>query len=220
MRSIVLLSGGLDSTVSLAQALRETEVSLCLTFDYGQRAANKEIIAAKNIAGHYGIYHQVFELPFLKEVTTTALVKEDQEIPEPPVSGLDDYEQGLYNAARVWVPNRNGIFINIAATIAEARHCGIVVTGFNREEAGTFPDNSFAFVKAINDALAYSTLNQVKVISYTQQLDKEEIVQLGGLLKVPWEYIWSCYFGGEDMCGRCESCRRFYRAWQGLSFKS
>lgn len=216
MRSIALLSGGLDSTVSLAQAMRETEVSLCLTFDYGQRAVKKEINAAKNIAGHYGIYHRVLELPFLKEVTATALVNEDLEIPEPPVSGLDDYEQGLYNAARVWVPNRNGLFINIAATIAEAGQCGIIVAGFNREEAGTFPDNSFAFVNAINDALAYSTSNQVKVISYTQQLDKEEIVRMGELLKVPWEYVWSCYFGGEDMCGRCESCRRFYRARQGF----
>jgi 7-cyano-7-deazaguanine synthase len=214
VKSVVLLSGGLDSTVSLAQALRETEVSLALTFDYGQRSAAREIMAAKKIAGYYGICHQVLALSFLKDVTGTALVRENQAIPEPLVSDLDVHEQALSNAVRVWVPNRNGLFINVAAVFAEARQCGIIVTGFNREEAKTFPDNSFAFVQAANNALAYSTLNQVKVVSYTQQLDKEEIVQLGRRLKVPLEHIWSCYLGGEEMCGRCESCRRFSRALQ------
>jgi len=198
----------------MAHALREVEVSLSLTFDYGQRAAAREISAAERIAAYYGICHQVLELPFLKEVTGTALVGKDRAVPEPSVSDLDDYERARFNAKRVWVPNRNGLFINIAATIAEARQCGIIVTGFNREEAETFPDNSFAFVRAANNALAYSTLNQVKVVSYTQQLDKEEIVQLGRQLKAPLEYIWSCYLGGQEMCGRCESCRRLSRALQ------
>lgn len=213
------MSGGLDSTVSLAQALKETDVSLCLTFNYGQRAAVKEIKAAAALAAHYELRHRVIELPFLKEITGTALVSEDHKLPEPNLQALDDLEASGATAASVWVPNRNGLFINIAAAFAEASRCQLVVTGFNREEAATFPDNSPEFVHAANGALRYSTLNQVKVTSYTQRLDKADIIKLGMKLDVPFRYVWSCYRGEENMCGRCESCMRFGRAAKAAGLK-
>ncbi|MCL6558653.1 MAG: 7-cyano-7-deazaguanine synthase QueC [Firmicutes bacterium] len=212
MKSIALLSGGLDSTVSLAQALRETEVSLCLTFDYGQRAAKNEIDAAGALASHYGLAHRVIRLPFLEELTKTALVAGEDNVPEPAEDDLDNIEASSASAASVWVPNRNGLFINIAASFAESLNCQIVVTGFNREEAATFPDNSEGFVDAVNRSLSYSTLNKVIVISYTQRLDKVDIIKLGRRLGVPFQHVWSCYRGDDRMCGRCESCKRFYRA--------
>jgi len=212
LKSVVLLSGGLDSTVSLAHALRESEVKLCLTFDYGQRAAQKEIEAAAALAAHYHLRHRVIELPFLREVTGTALVNNETDLPEPGISELDDPVASSATAAQVWVPNRNGLFVNIAAAFAESCSAGLVVTGFNREEAVTFPDNSAGFVESVNSALAYSTLNKVKVVSYTQRLSKVDIIRLGMKLKVPYQYVWSCYRGGEKMCGRCESCMRFKRA--------
>lgn len=212
LKSIVLLSGGLDSTVSLAQALKDTGVSLCLTFDYGQRAAEKEKMAAAAIAAHFGLPHQIIKVPFLKEITGTALVSDDKDLPEPDLCGLDNIEAARSTAVSVWVPNRNGLFINIAAAYAEAHQCELVVTGFNREEAVTFPDNSPEFVHAVNSSLNYSTLNKVKVVSYTQRLDKVEIIKLGMRLGVPFRYVWSCYRGDEEMCGRCESCMRFGRA--------
>lgn len=220
MKSIVLLSGGLDSTVSLAHALKESEVVLTLTFDYGQRAAEKEKAAAAALAAHYKLRHRVIELPFLKEITGTALVSVDEDLPQPDLSGLDDYEKSTATAAAVWVPNRNGVFINIAAAFAEAYHCGLVVTGFNREEAVTFPDNSPEFVSAASSALSYSTLNKVKVVSYTQRLDKVEIIRLGMKLDVPFQYIWSCYKGEENMCGLCESCLRFRRAAEAAGLRT
>lgn len=211
MKSIVLLSGGLDSTVNLAKATKETEVILAMTFDYGQRAANKEIKAAEQIAAHYRIPSKVLELVFLKEVTKTALVNLDEKIPEINFTQLDS-DKALETARQVWVPNRNGLFINIAASYAESLGCELIVTGFNAEEANTFPDNSPAFIKAINSALSYSTLNKTKVISYTQDLDKTGIFKLGSELEVPFALIWSCYYGDGEMCGRCESCRRLFRA--------
>lgn len=212
MKSVVLLSGGLDSTVSLAHALRESEVALCLTFDYGQRAAGKEKKAAATLAAYYQVEHLVMELPFLRQITSTALVKSDLDLPEPDRAVLDDLEASNASAAAVWVPNRNGLFVNIAAAFAESRKCDLVVTGFNREEAGSFPDNSVEFVAAANRALSYSTMNKVKVVSYTQRLDKIEIIRLGIRLGVPFHHIWSCYRGQDKMCGSCESCQRFKRA--------
>ncbi|MDF9408010.1 MAG: 7-cyano-7-deazaguanine synthase [Pelotomaculum sp. PtaB.Bin013] len=212
MKSIVLLSGGLDSTVSLACASRESDIVLCLTFNYGQRASQNEIKAAASLARHYGLHHQVVEIPFLKDITGTALVKSDLDLPEPEIAALDELEACNASAAKVWVPNRNGLFINIAAAFAESYEAQLVVTGFNSEEAATFPDNSASFVKSINESLNYSTLNHVRVVSYTQRLDKVDIIKLGLKMSVPFQYIWSCYRGGEKMCGRCESCLRLKRA--------
>jgi 7-cyano-7-deazaguanine synthase len=212
LKSIVLLSGGLDSAVSLVQALKETEVFLCLTYDYGQRSAQKERESAAVLASHYNLKHSIVKLDFLKNITTTALVDNNKDIPEPDPDKLDDLTEAKATAGTVWVPNRNGVFINIAAAFAEAYRCEIIVTGFNREEAAAFPDNSAEFVCAANSALNYSTLNNVKLVSYTQLLDKIEIVKLGMAENIPFQHIWSCYRGEDKMCGRCESCRRFQRA--------
>lgn len=212
MKSIVLLSGGLDSTVSLAFAMKDTVVTLCLTFDYGQKAAENEKIAAAALAEHYRVHHRIIELPFLQEFTSSSLVARDKKIPEPESNHLNDYTSATATAKSVWVPNRNGIFINIASSLAEALQCSFVITGFNREEAATFPDNSAEFVSAANRALSYSTLNTVKVISYTQRLSKVEIIKLGMRLRVPFHLIWCCYQGEAKICGRCESCLRFLQA--------
>jgi 7-cyano-7-deazaguanine synthase len=217
MKCIVLLSGGLDSSVSLAYALRENKVELCLTMDYGQRAAKKEIGAAAALADYYKLKHKVIKLPFLQQITTTALVNPVRDIPDLTGKALDDHTSAVESALAVWVPNRNGLFINIAACFAEALDCELIIAGFNREEAKTFPDNSFLFVDSINEALTYSTKNKTKVLSYTQRLDKADIVCLGQRLQIPWQYIWSCYYGGETMCGRCESCRRFQRAMETVT---
>ena len=206
MKSVVLLSGGLDSAVSLTHALKETEVVLSLTFDYGQLAAKNEIKAAVALVEYYNVRHKIILLPFLKEITDNAITSEQA------LHELDEGGTSSFPAASLWVPNRNGLFINIAAAFAEAYRCNLVITGFNREDAAMFPDNSPEFVLAANNALSHSTLNKVKVISYTQRLDKKEIVELGIKNGLPFHYLWSCYRGGEKMCGRCDSCVRFARA--------
>lgn len=211
-RSVVLLSGGLASTVALACAVRETRVVLCLTFDYGQRAAAREAAAAAAIARHYGVPHRTVALPFLGEVTSTALVNRKAAVPAPGPRDLRNSTAARQTARAVWVPNRNGVFVNVAASFAEALEAEVVVAGFNKEEGESFPDNSAAFVAAANRALAFSTLSGVKVVSYTQQLDKAEIVALGRRFDIPWRLIWSCYHGDAAPCGRCESCLRLTAA--------
>ena len=216
-KSIVLLSGGLDSTVNFYKASIETEVILALTFNYGQRAAAREIEASYKIAHTKGIKHQVIELNWLAEITETALVNYEKEIPKLRVDELDDtFGAAKTSAEAVWVPNRNGIFINIAAAFAESFEARCIVTGFNIEEGATFPDNSPAFVDTVNKCLKFSTLYKPEVISYTSKLNKKEIALLGKKLNIPFNLIWSCYFGGAEMCGECESCLRLNRAMEGI----
>lgn len=212
-KSIVLLSGGLDSTVAFKKSIDTGNVVLCLTFDYGQRAAVKEAAAAAKISARYNVEHRLIELPWLKEITKTALVCTDEKIPELSTDELDGARGKTKESARsVWVPNRNGVFINIAASFCETLGAEFIITGFNMEEAATFPDNSPQFIEAINSSLSYSTLNKVKLLSPTSSLNKEEIVRLGMEIDAPLEFLWSCYEGGEKMCRSCESCMRLKRA--------
>lgn len=213
MKGVCLLSGGLDSAVNLAYALREMEVVLCLTADYGQLAARQEIRAARRLARHYRVRHQVVRLPFLARIDQSALTGK-RELPLLEGSELADAGVTRETARAVWVPNRNGLLINVAACYAEVLGATRVVVGFNREEAATFPDNSEGFLNAVNRALACSTSNGVQVVSFTLRLTKEDIVRLGNRLGVPWAFVWSCYRGEERPCGRCESCRRLERAFQ------
>lgn len=214
MAGIILLSGGLDSTVALALYLEKDSIDLALTFDYGQRASSKEISAARNIAEHYNIPHQIVSIPFLQEQTHSALVNRSEDLPLMEFKELDDLQgQALVSARQVWVPNRNGLFLNIAAVFAENMGQGpVLITGFNSEEAATFPDNSLEFMDALNRCFTYSTQNNVTVVSPTSIYAKKEIVREGLRLHVPFDYLWSCYESGEKVCGQCESCQRLKRA--------
>lgn len=214
MAGVVLLSGGLDSTVALALFLENNSLELALTFDYGQKASEQEIKAAGRIAKHYGLWHEVVELPFLQEQTLSALVNQEAELPALTIGELDDAQgkAGL-SAQSVWVPNRNGLFLNVAAVYAEnLAQPAYVVAGFNREEAATFSDNSSEFMTAVNQSLHYSTRQNITVVSPTVGLNKDEIVREGLRLKVPFDCLWSCYTGQEQACGVCESCLRLKRA--------
>jgi 7-cyano-7-deazaguanine synthase len=219
MNVVVVLSGGLDSAVNLAWAHQEHEVCQAITFDYGQRAGKREIEQSAKLCKHYGVPHQVISLPFLAAWTKTALVEKKEELPKLSLNALDDQVKTRHSAKAVWVPNRNGIFINIAAGLAESLHADGIVVGFNKEEGTTFPDNSQPFVKALNESLFYSTWNHVQVLCRTLDCTKNEIVKLGLELGLPFSLIWSCYMGGEVMCGECESCLRLKRAVQSQAPK-
>ena len=211
-RSLVLLSSGLDSTVNLFAAKAESDVVLALTFDYGQRASSREIGHAAQIAAHAGVPHKVVALPWFREFTRTSLINSDMNVPTESHVSIDDLKTSTESAKAVWVPNRNGIFLNIAAAFAEGLHADWIIPGFNAEEAVTFPDNSEEFLQAASRSLLFSTSNHVQVKCFTTQLNKTEIVRLGQKLEVPFSMIWTCYFGGEKPCRSCESCQRFVRA--------
>lgn len=213
-KSVVLLSGGLDSSVNFLKALRETSVQMALTFDYGQRAARQEIKQASLQCQKYGIIHKVINLPWLMEITKTSLVNRSVDVPLD--MEIDNLTQTKATAKNVWVPNRNGVFLNIAAAFAESVGASVIVPGFNKEEATTFPDNSVEFMLATDKALGFSTANQVEVVCYTASMDKSEIARLGRELGADFNLMWPCYFGEDKRCGRCESCLRFDRAISNL----
>lgn len=211
---IALLSGGLDSTVATAMAHADARVHTALTFDYGQRAREREVEIARAFCHRHRIEHRVIELPWLRAWTSTALVDRRYELPQVDVEGLD--AGGEERARATWVPNRNGLFIAIAAALAEGLKLSSVVAGFNAEEAATFPDNSQAFLEASNASLGFSTLCRVKVISPTAPMSKAQIARQFLDLSLDPQLFWCCYEGDDKPCGRCESCSRTLRAFAAI----
>lgn len=212
MKSVVLLSAGLDSTVNLYAAHKNSQVQLALTFDYGQRARHSEVRQAQKLARHLGVPHRVVALDFFKSFDSSSLISETQNLPVREQIQMDNLGQSQKTAKSVWVPNRNGIFLNIAAGFAESLFADVVVPGFNSEEAVTFPDNTTAFAEALNRSFEFSTANHIKVKCWTDKMDKTELVKYGVQLGVDFSMIWPCYQNLEKWCGECESCQRSRRA--------
>jgi len=222
-RAILLLSGGLDSIANLYAALKDTqiEIAMAITFHYGQKAAEREIQVAKYHCRHSGVPHRIIKTSLFSKNSYSALTSKQIQIPSGNTEvDIFDLDVSRKSANAVWVPNRNGLFLNIAAFFAESMNVEYVMIGFNQEEAQTFPDNSLEFMQAANQFFSFSTRNHVTVKSYTVHFNKSEIVKTYGT-QFSLEKIWPCYQNFEQWCGQCESCKRYQAALHscGLSWE-
>ena len=137
----------------------------------------------------------------------------EKELPLLDKNELNNKIITVKSAESVWVPNRNALFINIAACFAESYKYKYIIIGANKEEGATFKDNSLEFIQAINDSLKNSANSEIEVTAPLINYDKNEIVKLGLNLKAPFNLIYSCYNTQvKKHCGKCESCLRLKRA--------
>lgn len=217
MKSVVLLSSGLDSTVAFKEAYDRSEEVLCITFDYGQRAKEQEIEFAKKICELFNVGHMVITLPWYSKFRGALTGKE--RLPEISEEELDDMRVTEKTAAQVWVPARNVVFLSISSAFAENYKYDTIVTGFDAEEAATFPDNTPEFVESFNGMLKFGTLTHPVVYSPLISMNKAEIVKRGIEIDAPLKWSWSCYEGKEKPCMACESCLRRKRAFDMAGVK-
>ena len=204
MKSVILMSGGLDSLTALGVYKNDYGIELALTFDYGQKALNNEINASAKICSYYGINHKVIKLDWLKDITNTALVSSDM-IPQNNLGTLE-------SANAVWVPNRNALFLNIAACFADSYGYDYIIYGANKDEGKTFSDNTEQFRKDISKLFEISTLKHPRVVAPLINCSKDDIVKIAIDNAVPLELVYSCYSSGVKHCGICESCKHLKRA--------
>lgn len=204
--AVVLLSGGLDSLVGLDYSIKHLNLNLklALTFDYGQKSAEQEIKASKKICNYYKIEHKIIKLDWLKEITKTSLVS-DGNIPDGNFGTQD-------SSSSVWVPNRNALFLNIAASFCDSEKYNYIIFGANKDEANNFPDNTIEFCNSINELFTTSTLAKPQVIAPLINYGKDDIVKIAVEDSVPLEYVRSCYNSGDKNCGKCESCYHLKKA--------
>ena len=210
-KAITILSGGLDSTVATAYFKDKYDIQ-ALTFNYGQKSAQMEIISAEKICKKLKIKHTVLELPWLKNLGKSALTS-DEQVPKLELDELDEKEICDETARKVWVPGRNIVFTAIATSFAEASGAEKIIVGWDLEEAVTFPDNSREFLNSFNQVLEIGSINDIKIEAPLINKEKKDIVILGAEINAPMDLSYSCYMGGKEHCGACESCMRRKRAF-------
>ncbi|WP_405297992.1 7-cyano-7-deazaguanine synthase QueC [Methanobrevibacter sp.] len=216
-KAISVFSGGLDCTVATSVFDEEYEIH-AITFDYGQKAVKQEINASKSICEKMGWSHEVIDLPWLSNISTSSL-NTDAEIPELGEDELDDLDKSSETASNVWVPARNTVFTSIALSYAESIGAEIIIVGWNGEEGATFPDNSKQYMEKFNELIDVGSPDKIRIEAPAIDLNKEEIVELGIKVGAPMELSYSCYKGDDKPCGVCESCVRRKRAFKKLNIK-
>lgn len=199
MNVAVLLSGGLDSTTALHWAHRRHTVICALSFDYGSNHAARELECARRQAEQLSIpYHQI-DLRSISAHLESALLSGAEAIPTA------DYAED--NLKQTVVPFRNGIFLAIAAGIAESKGAeGIVIAAHGGDHA-LYPDCREDFMSSMASAIELGTYARLKILRPFIANTKAEITAIGAELGVDFSHTYSCYCGGELHCGQCATCR-------------
>ena len=201
--AIALLSGGLDSATAAALALEAGDRVIGLSFDYGQRHC-RELDAATAVAKHLRLAEHHCIAVNLASWGGSALTDATMSIPS---EGL---EEGIIPTT--YVPGRNTVFIAVGLSLAEARGAERLVLGVNAVDYSGYPDCRPDYLHAFQTLadLASKTGREGHGTQLWAPLvtwSKTTIVQEALRLHVPIEETWSCYSGGDQPCGVCDSCR-------------
>lgn len=215
-KAVVLLSGGLDSTTTLAQAIADGNEVVALSFRYGQRHS-KELVSAANVAKFYNIRHVIVDMDL--SMFRSALTMKDIDVPE----NRDEKEMGA-DIPVTYVPARNIIMLSVAAGLCESVDADKIYIGANSVDYSGYPDcrpEFFAeFEKMINVGTKAGVEGRpIKIMTPIQYASKADIVRLGKKLGAPLHLTWSCYEGGEKACGKCDSCQLRLRGFEEAGYK-
>lgn len=199
-RAVVLVSGGMDSLVCAAIAVREHECAF-LHLNYGQRTERKELACFHAIADHYGVARRlVVDARHLAAIGGSSLT--DHSMP------VEDARRGRGGIPATYVPFRNANILSMAVSWAEVLGARKVFIGAVEEDSSGYPDCRREFYDAFNRAVALGTKpgSGIEVVTPVIGMRKSEIVRRGAELAAPFALSWSCYRSEESACGSCDSC--------------
>lgn len=211
-KSVVLFSGGIDSTTALYWALNRYSNVYALTFDYEQRHRN-EIIMAQNLIKKLNVLHKILHVD-LNQIGGSSLT--DTKLPLPEYENIEEIDA---IPSSTYVPFRNGIFLSLATAWAEVEEIRDIICGFNIIDSPNYPDTRKGFVQAMEKAINLGTkasLSQkgYRILSPFVNLKKSEIIKKGLFLGADYSYSVSCYKGEEIPCQKCSSCFLRRKAWE------
>ena len=196
-KAIALLSGGLDSAVTLYHAKAKGYRPTALIFDYGQRH-KKEIVCAKKIAELNKIDYLVKKIDL--SWARSALVDRKIKVTE-----------------RTYVSGRNIIFLSFAFSLAESIGAKSIFIGAHIQDYSGYPDCRPQFLNSFEKAVNLGLVCRgIKIYAPLINKSKKDIIRLGLRLGVPFEHTWSCYQGGKNPCKKCDSCKFRIRAFAEL----
>ncbi|HEV2102870.1 MAG TPA: 7-cyano-7-deazaguanine synthase QueC [Candidatus Acidoferrum sp.] len=213
--AIVLLSGGMDSCVCAAEALRKHgkgRVGL-LHASYGQRTETRELRAFNEIAEYYGVQEKLqVRLDYFRAIGGSALTDANIAVPE---NELGAPGPGGNAIPVTYVPFRNAHFLSGAVSWAEASGAGALYIGAVAEDSSGYPDCRPEYYGAFQELIRRGTRPETKIEIVTPviRLKKSEIIRRGMELGAPLNLTWSCYQGEDLACGTCDSCMLRLRAF-------
>ena len=207
-KAVCIISGGMDSAVSAAMAKREGYAIVAVHFNYGQRTEKKELECFRLLQEDLeAVESYEIDLPFFKQIGASALTDETIEVPTGGV------EAGV---PVTYVPFRNGIFLSIAAAVAEKEGAEAVFIGVVEADSSGYPDCRESYIEAMEQAINLGTRDetQIRLRMPLVHLRKSDIVSKALELGVELSHTWSCYKEEEEACGVCDSCRLRLRGFE------
>ena len=214
MKAIILVSGGMDSCVTVASAKADGYDSSFLHINYGQRTEKRELKAFYDIADHYSIDERlVVDLSHLSTIGSSCLTDKNIEIPD---ANLDNSDIPIS-----YVPFRNANILSIAVSWAEVIKATAIYVGAVEEDSSGYPDCRRSFFDAFQATTNAGTKPEtnIKIITPLIALIKKEIVEKGISLNVPLHLTWSCYKNEDIPCRKCDSCALRERGFRKAGIK-
>ncbi len=207
-RAVCIISGGMDSTLAAYMMKSKGYDIIGVHFNYGQRTEKKELECFENICDRLEVIERYeLDMDFFKQLGASALTDERIEV---PTGGI---EEGI---PVTYVPFRNGIFLSMAAAIAEKHAASAIAIGVVEEDSSGYPDCRESFIEAMQRAINLGTKDETNITIEMPlvHLKKSQIVKKALEMNVPLELTWSCYQSEDAACGVCDSCRLRLRGFE------
>lgn len=207
-KAVCIISGGMDSALSAKIAQKEGYEIIALHFNYGQRTQDKELACFRKIAEELKAAETYeIDLDFFEQIGASALTDRSIDVPTGGV------EEGV---PVTYVPFRNGIFLSIAAALAEKHGAEALFIGVVEEDSSGYPDCRESYIEQMEKAINLGTKEETNITIRMPlvALQKSQIVQKALELGVPLADTWSCYQSEDLACGVCDSCRLRLRGFE------
>ena len=214
MKAIILVSGGMDSCVTVASAKADGYDLSFLHMNYGQRTEKRELKAFHDIADYYMVDERlVVDICHLSTIGGSCLTDKNIEIPG---ANLDNSDIPIS-----YVPFRNANILSAAVSWAEVIKAIAIFVGAVEEDSSGYPDCRRSFFDAFEKVIDAGTKpkTNIKIITPLITLTKKEIVEKGIYLIAPLHLTWSCYKNEDIPCGECDSCALRARGFIQAGFK-
>lgn len=199
-KAVALVSGGMDSLVTLAIAKEKFHVAL-LHVSYDQRTVDREKQAFQEIADHYGLQERLItRAALLGQIGGSSLTDNSVPVAEANLNSLD--------IPSSYVPFRNAHFLSCAVSWAEVIGASVIFVGAVAEDSSGYPDCRREFYDAFEQLVETGTKPEtvISIITPIIHLKKRDIILKGAELNAPFHLTWSCYRNSVKACGTCESC--------------
>jgi 7-cyano-7-deazaguanine synthase len=215
VKAVVLLSGGMDSCVTAAEALARhgAQHVAALHASYGQRTESRERRAFEEVADFYGLNNRlIVQLDHFRAIGGSALTDPNIDVPE---NELGAPGPGGSAIPVTYVPFRNAHFLSVAVSWAEALGADEIYIGAVAEDSSGYPDCRPEYYQAFEELIRVGTRPEthIDIVTPVIHMQKSEIIRRGLELKAPLHLTWSCYQGEKLACGTCDSCLLRLRAF-------